>query len=53
MATIKTQKATTIWHLRVPLTLVSKVRKLAKENKRSVTKQAHVLLEEALNGNQK
>jgi hypothetical protein len=52
MDTNKTHKVTTVWHLRVPMTLVLKVRKMAEANKRSVTKQAHVLLEEALNGNQ-
>jgi hypothetical protein len=50
MDTKKTQKITTVWHLRVPVALVAKVRKLAEDNKRSVTKQAHVLLEEAING---
>jgi hypothetical protein len=51
--TKKTQKVTTIWHLRVPASLVAKVKRIADEQKRSVTKQAELLLEEALNGNPK
>jgi hypothetical protein len=37
----------------VPKTLVAKVRKLAEAQKRSVTKQAELLLEEAVNGSTK
>jgi hypothetical protein len=41
----------TVWRLRVPVEIVVKVKKLAQINRRSVTKQAQVLLEEAINGN--
>lgn len=53
MPTKKLQKVTTIWRLRVPVSIVEKMRKLATEQKRSVTKQAEIVLEEALNGNTK
>lgn len=37
----------------MPKTLVAKVKRMADEQKRSVTKQAELLLEEAINGNAK
>lgn len=50
MTTKKPQ--TTVWRLRVPLSLVEKIKRLAAAEKRSVTKQAEIVLEEALrNGN--
>jgi hypothetical protein len=52
LTTPRLQKATTVWRLRVPKSLVAKIRKLADEQRRSVTKQAELLLEEAVNGTQ-
>jgi hypothetical protein len=48
MSTPKKQKVTQIWRLRVPLDLVARVRDLAGIEQRSTTKQAAVLLAEAL-----
>lgn len=48
--TTKKPQTVTIWRLRVPLSLVAKVKKLAEQEHRSVTKQAQVLLEEAISG---
>ena len=50
MPTKNDNRVTTIWRLRVPKTLVAKVKKLAEMQKRSVTKQAELLIEEAVNG---
>ena len=45
---MNTKKTVTVWHLRVAPALIEKVRKLAKAEQRSVTKQAQVLLERAV-----
>jgi hypothetical protein len=43
----------TVWRLRVPVSIVEKMRKLAAKEQRSITKQAQIVLEDALNGNTK
>jgi hypothetical protein len=53
MPTKKTPKTVAIWRLRVPVEMVRKVQELAEVEQRSVTKQAAVLLQEALQHRQK
>lgn len=48
MPTKKTQSVTTIWRLRVPASLVRRVKELAAREKRSTTKQAEMLLQRAV-----
>ena len=47
MAT-KKPETTAIWRLRVPKSLVLRVKEMADAEKRSTTKQAHLLIEEAI-----
>jgi hypothetical protein len=48
--TTKKPQPVTIWRLRVAPAIVTKVRKLAEQERRSMTKMAELLLEEALDG---
>ena len=47
MAT-KKQRTTAIWRLRIPVDVIADIKKLAAREERSTTKQATVLLREAL-----